>query len=201
MTASLVIVIVQGLYKVCNNLLQKKLSPRALQIVNKLLSNMNDRDGFKNAKKSKTLSRCTFLDPRFKLIPFSHNSLLLSTTIADIIESATKIIRAKITDVNNEPEQSVVPDVNMQLSSGIPSIWDDIDSNVAKCTVMGTAKSRAIVEVQRYLEDTIIIRTQDPLKWWKNHAYNYSHLSILAKNTLCNLQRQFHVNAFFQVPG
>ncbi|XP_008186193.1 zinc finger BED domain-containing protein 4-like [Acyrthosiphon pisum] len=140
MTASLVIVIVQGLFKVYNNLRKTNLAPRVLHVVDKLIANMNERDGFKNLEKKKTAN----------------------------------IIRSKYTE---EYESVSLADVNTPPNSE-PSIWDDIDSCVAKSTPIGTATSRAIVELQRYMEDSIISRHQDPLKWWKDHSYNYPNLSI-----------------------
>lgn len=184
MTASLVIVIVQGLFKVYNSLRKTNLAPRVLHVVDKFIANMNERDGFKNLEKSKTLSRCTFLGPRFKYIPFNHNDTLLNTTKNDLIEKTATIIRSKYTE---EYESVSLADVNTLTNSEQPSIWDDIDSCVAKSTPIGTATSRAIVELQRYMEDSIISRHQDPLKWWKDHSYNYPNLSILAKNKLCHL--------------
>jgi len=187
MTASLVIVIVQGLFKVFNSLVKMNLTQRVLHVVEKLLANMNDRDGFKHIQRSKTLSRCTFLDPRFKHIPFNHNTTLLNTTKTDLIEKTTEIIHNKYT---GEDESATLVDVNIvstHSNSEQLSIWNDIDSCVANSSPMGTAKSRAIVEVQRYLEDSIIARCQDPLKWWKDHSYNYPHLSVLAKNTLSHI--------------
>jgi len=88
MTASLVIVIVQGLYKVCNNLLKINLSPRALIVAKKSLANMDERDGFKNCEKSMTLSKCTFLDPRFKHLPFMNVNQIKN----EIIENIAQII-------------------------------------------------------------------------------------------------------------
>lgn len=187
MTASLVIVLVQGLFKVLNNLVKMDLTPRVLLVVEKLLANMNERDGFKNMEKSKTLSRSTFLDPRFKHIPFNHNTTLLNATKTDIIEKTSEIICSKYNKEDSTYESAALVDVNTISNSEQLSIWSDIDSCVTKSTPMGTAKSRAIVEVQRYLEDSIISRSQDPLKWWKDHSYNYPHLNILAKNTLCHL--------------
>lgn len=88
-------------------------------------------------------------------------------------------------------------DVNIPPNSEQPSIWDDIDSCVDKSTPIGTATSRAIVELQRYMEDSIISRHQDQLKWWKDHSYNYPNLSILAKNTLCHLGTSVPCESFF----
>jgi len=202
MTASLVIVIDQGLYKVCNNLLKINLSPRALLITNKLLSNMDEREGFKNCEKSKTLSKCTFLDPRFKHLPFFNmNSTIQSTIKNEIIEKLAQIMY----DTDVDKKQLSQLDINMQPTllseSGDLSIWNNIDSNVAKFTPLGTAKSRAIVEVQHYMDKTIINRNQDPLKWWKDYSYNFPNLSILAKNTLCHIGTSVPCERIFSSAG
>lgn len=149
------------------------LHPRVIIIVNKLLTNMNDRSGFKNSEKSNTLTRTTFLDPRFKNIPFNHNSTLLDTIKLNVIEKTSQIIRSKNTDLALESNQLSVQENDKHSYYKELSIWNDIDISISKVTPIGTAKSRAIVEVQRYLEDSIIPRSQDPLKWWKDHAYNY----------------------------
>jgi len=53
---------------------------------------MENQDVWKNVNKSKALCRCTFLDPRFKTIPFSNNFSLLKTTKNDITEKIADII-------------------------------------------------------------------------------------------------------------
>lgn len=205
MTASLVIVIVQGLFKVYNNLLKMNLTKRALEVVNKLLVNMNDRDGFKHSERSETLSRCTFLDPRFKHIPFSHNIILLNSTKNEVIEKTAELIRDKYiqgeqetndTDMLSDTNTDSIIEEEQQLS-----IWNEIDTNVAKSIPRTTAKSRAIIEVQRYLEDAIITRCQDPLQWWHNHRYNYPYLSIVAKHSLCHLGTSVPCERVFSSAG
>jgi len=49
---------------------------RTLIIIQQLIDNMESRDAWKNVDKSKTLCRCTFLDPRFKNITFNNNNSL-----------------------------------------------------------------------------------------------------------------------------
>lgn len=85
--------------------------------------------------------------------------------------------------------------------SGELSILSEIDSNVARFTPLGTAKSRAIVEVQRYLDDAVISRNQDPLKCWKDQSYNYPNLSILAKKYLCHLGTSVPCERIFSSAG
>jgi len=136
------------------------------------MANMNDRYGFKHTERSKTLSRCNFLYPRFKhtSIPFNHSTTLLNTIKTDIIEKNTEIIHRKYTGEDKSATLVDVNIVNTHSNSEQLSIWNDIDNCVAKSSPIGTSKSRAIVEVQRYSEDSIA-RCQDPLKWWKDHSY------------------------------
>lgn len=54
-----------------------------------LLNNMDARDGFNNCEKSMTLFKCTFLDPRFKHLPF----LNMNSVKNEIIEIEVQIIR------------------------------------------------------------------------------------------------------------
>lgn len=48
----------------------------------------------------------------------------------------------------------------------------------------GTNQSRAIVEVQRYLDDKIINRQECPMNWWREHRAAYPHLYKIAAQKL-----------------
>lgn len=90
---------------------------------------MDAREGFKNCEKSMTLSKCTFLDPRFKHLPFMNINQIKNK----VIENIAQFIRDK-----EQPYQS---DVIMQPTpipeSGELSIWSEIDLNVARFTPLG----------------------------------------------------------------
>lgn len=45
--------------------------------------------------------------------------------------------------------------------------------------------SKAITELQRYLEDDVMPTESNPLEWWRNHYYNYSNLSLVVPEKLC----------------
>jgi len=44
-----------------------------------LLNGMKDHQNWGNIENSKTLKRCTFLDPWFKNIPFTHNENMITS--------------------------------------------------------------------------------------------------------------------------
>lgn len=205
MSASLVIVLSQGLVNVCDKMSKMKYSHRVLDIINKLWCTMLEKDTWKNIEKSKTLTRCTFLDPRFKNIPFMHNSSILNATKTDIIENVSQIVSTandKQIDLS-EQNPSIQNSLNNQgyQSSVSISIWDEIDRNVSEVAPTGTSTSRAIIEVQRYLEDPILKRNKDPLKWWSEHSYNYPYLKTLAKKTLCCLGTSVPCERIFSKAG
>jgi len=179
MTAFLVIILSEGLKNVCNQLQKEKYHIRVNRVVDKLLSGMQDKDRWGCIISSKTLARCTLLDPRFKNIPFTEN--LLQTIKNDIIQKTASIISDNRKDNEVQPTSTATSTEN---EKGF-SIWSSIDSKVAQVQPTGTNTSRAIIEVQRYLEDAIQNRNTDALKWWKDNKYNYLYLSQLArKNTL-----------------
>ncbi|KDR08537.1 hypothetical protein L798_01791, partial [Zootermopsis nevadensis] len=45
--------------------------------------------------------------------------------------------------------------------------------------------SRAIVDLNRYLEEVFLPRNVDPLQWWKAHQFNYPHLSMVVREIFC----------------
>lgn len=203
MTASIVIVLTQGLLNACKKLHTMEFNERTLMIIKQLLDNMEKRDAWKNVDKSKTLCRCTFLDPRFKNIPFNNNNSLSETTKNEIIEKTANIIyleRSNQLDEQNQDQPDYIS-IDTPSTSNSPSIWETIDTSIAKLIPSGTSKSRAIIEVQRYLEEGMLKRNMDPIKWWQEHKYNYPYLHILAKQTLCCLGTSVPCERIFSKAG
>lgn len=71
-TASQVIVLTNGLLHVCKLLQKEPFHKNVLVIVTKLQEGLMSR--FDNIERHRNASICTFLDPRFKLLPFSTDS-------------------------------------------------------------------------------------------------------------------------------
>lgn len=198
MTASMVIVLSEGLKNVCNQLQNESLQTRVNIVINRLLSGMQERDRWVNIIGSHTLVRCTFLDPRFKNIPFTQNHLQLIKS--DIIERIASIISSNRSENEVEPTL-LTPTAPLTENEKEFSIWSSIDSKISQIQPTGTSTSRAIIEVQRYLEDDIQNRNTDPLKWWKDNKHNYPYLSQLARRTLCCLGTSVPCERVFSKAG
>lgn len=199
MTASIIQIIAQGLKNVCELMTQKLFSLPVQNVLQKLISGMSHRDRWGTIELSKTLIQCTFLDPRFKDVSLSTS--LKQSTKNDIVELTASIISASRVPNNAVREEiESIPQEHESDSNRI-SIWDSIDSKVAQVQPMGTVTSRALVEVQRYLEEAIQNRNSDPLKWWFENKHNYPYLSQLARKMLCALGTSVPCERVFSKAG
>lgn len=130
MTASLIIVIAQGLKNVCEQMKNENYSHRTLGLVNSLLNGMRERQNWGNIDNSKTLKRCTFLDPRFKTIPFIYNENMLNSVKNDIVELTARIIstnKSESTSIQHEPQISIQASDTLTPEVKQFSIWESID--------------------------------------------------------------------------
>lgn len=66
---------------------------------------------------------------------------------------------------------------------------------------MKSSTARAIVEVQRYLEEDILERLKDGLLWWKENQYLYPNLSMLVKRKLCAVATSVPCESLFSKAG
>ncbi|CAI6352613.1 unnamed protein product [Macrosiphum euphorbiae] len=196
MAASLVIVLAEGHKNVCSKLQKENYHQRVNNVLNKLLSGINDRDRWGNIIGRHTLVRCTFLDPRFKNIPFTENHLQIIKS--ELIERTASIISANRLD--NGVKRTLPTTTASENEQGF-SIWSSIDSKVSEIQHTGTNTSSAIIEVQIYLEDDIQNRNTDALKWWMVNKHIYPYLSQLSRRTLCCLGTSVPCERVFSKAG
>ncbi|XP_008180205.1 zinc finger BED domain-containing protein 4-like [Acyrthosiphon pisum] len=136
---------------------------------------------------------------------FNERTLMIIKQLLDNMEKrdAWKNFDKKRSNQLDEQNQDQPDYISIETpsTSNSPSIWETIDTSIAKLIPSGTSKSRAIIEVQRYLEDGMLKRNMDPLKWWQEHKYNYPYLHILAKQTLCCLGTSVPCERIFSKAG
>lgn len=99
----------------------------------------------------RTFSLCMFLDPRFKL--YFEDSSTAEEAKRTAISLVTSLIQEL--DANDELQQSVPSSDSAvqvaQPSTSTSSVWKRYQETMQAIQPRGTAHSRAIVEVQRYL--------------------------------------------------
>lgn len=191
LTASLVIVLNRGLLHVCEKHLEKDhFNTLSKELLNDLKNGLKTRLG--NVEYSNTLSTCTFLDPRFKMFAFQN---------ADAAEKAKRLVSGWVSELVNDnssstskpstsgisEEISEESDVNQEATNRNISVWDIIDQTVSVQKPRFNTNVRAVMEIQRYLEDDVLQREQNPLEWWCENKHNYPFLSKVARQKLCAL--------------
>lgn len=139
---------------------------------------------FKNLENSSTLLLSTLLDPRFKHIGFSQESVS-ERAVALARNTLTAFIQNKESEnrTSNLGSESAVQDLEERTpeDNKMSMIWSSFDKKASQFVPSGTRRSKAIVEVDRYLEEPLLKRSENPLEWWRKNAYNYPHLSELVK--------------------
>lgn len=177
-TGSLVIPITIGLTKALENLgMTNNFMPAVDRVRQDLIGGLKIR--FANLTKSKTYTNCMFLDRRFKLYFEDNNSAgeVKRRIIATVVQELNK------TDTNENI--NIIQHTSSIFANpyGL-AIWVDYDNKMKNIQPDGTNQSRAIVEVQRYLDDKIINRQECPMNWWREHRAAYPHLYKIAAQKL-----------------
>lgn len=195
MSASLVIVLTGGLINVCKNLSTANFNEVSRDIISSLQNGLRSRLG--NVEYNNTLAISTFLDPRFKTFAFKNSDAVdIKNFIIDALGELITQSQNQSEIHESEPEPSTSAASNDSLVPEIAtrdhlkvrySLWDSLDRSVSQFKPKATASSRAIIEVQRYLEDEALSRNQNPLAWWKNNKHNDPYLSQLVRSKCCAL--------------
>lgn len=185
---SLVIVLAGGLHKACERMLQFQWSSEmSRNVVRELQSGVRSRMG--NVKYSTRLAISTILDPPFKMLPFQNQDAnakkALIGSVADLISKINEKVKGSNDVVEVESPAKKVQEVQEKLNF---SVWDSFDKCVSvHVPVEPSNSSRAIVEVQRYLEDGLLPRHENPMLWWSQQKYNYPYLSVLVRHKCCTV--------------
>lgn len=130
-----------------------------------LLSEIVNR--FANVENSKTFTTSMFLDPRYKL--YFENQTIADNTKKHKIGLVTAMINEESVALPSTSQQEEPASTTKPHSL----IWKHYNKSMQNIRPAGTANSRAIIEVQRYLEDTVITPDVNPLKWWRSNQTKY----------------------------
>lgn len=181
-TGSSVIIFTLRIMDIYSEMKKKSFFPISLNVISNIIDGIKMRFG--DVEKSNSLILSTFLDPRYKNIGFS------STQIGEeakqlAISLLTKNIKEKINATEKKEEKdNPGPSFSKTTDGDIFSFWTGFDEKVSKVKPSGTANSRAIIEIQRYLEEPPLKRTECPLNWWRTNSYNFPYLSELVKQKM-----------------
>lgn len=195
-TGSIVIPITTGLLSALDNINSNNYSTIGQNLLQDLISVLKRR--FANLHRSRTFTKCMFLDPRFKL--YFEDQNLADSTKQNIIQLVTSLIHKEddqavaaaptptvaatpTPTLPATPSTSASTTVAVELTT---SVWAHYRARMLNIQPKGTATSRSILEVQRYLEEKNLLPEEkiSPLEWWKERRNIYPHLFHLAMRNL-----------------
>ncbi|XP_068244012.1 zinc finger BED domain-containing protein 4-like [Palaemon carinicauda] len=144
---------------------------------------------FATVEKVFQLGAATLLDVRFKNVSF--------VDMGNVKVTEERIMNLMRSEYSQEEINESVPVPHVSQSSETEShineeqakrgsLWQCFDAKVE--TTMKSQRLTSIgphIELRRYLEEPIIPRDEDPLKWWKMHSVLFPKLHALAKKFLC----------------
>ncbi|XP_013136580.1 PREDICTED: uncharacterized protein LOC106101790 [Papilio polytes] len=180
---SYVIVITRCISKLLQRFFSRDdLLPLSREIILLLQSGLVDH--FEQIERNETLALCTFLDPRFKMVPFDDQNEAEKTK-----ERVTNMVAALIAESENTNALSKPSDTD-DVTLECDSLWDSFDEAIKSSTL--TPLSRATHEIDMYLFENHLRRKDQfgklncPLEWWKNRQTVYPNLSKIFINN-CNI--------------
>lgn len=136
---------------------------------------------FDKYEDNELICQATFLDPRFKRFGFINPTKY---------EYTVEKLRNRLQLIQSNPitiEASSRPLVKDTNSNHSPHtiVWEEFDSAVQDVTSNFNPRTAAILEIDRYIREPLLERTENPLKWWNDRQAIYPILVDLTKKRLC----------------
>ncbi|XP_023813810.1 zinc finger BED domain-containing protein 4-like [Oryzias latipes] len=151
--------------------------PLGEKLATNLKNNLHER--FSALEKVTALSMATLLDPRFKELGFCSQGSA-HTAIERLTKECAATMQVLLPEA--QPQSPPREGPSSQQEDGL---WALLDRHVGVQQQVTSTTASATVEVQRYLKEPHIPRTQDPLRYWVTHKVLYPHLYKLAMKILC----------------
>lgn len=133
------------------------------------------------------------LDPRFKKQGFPN---------VDKYQSAYQSLSRKVQNLPigqdaQEPETTV----GIGPLSGPETIWKDFDTRVSAVSGGSNVTVAGILELDRYIAEPLLKRTEDPLVWWNERKLIYPKLYQLVCRRLCVVATSVPCERIFSKAG
>lgn len=138
-------------------------------------------------------AQATILDPRFK----KHGFINEDKYNRGISQLRNKLqsIRTGQLDILPQQSSSLAP----QHSSS--AIWEDFDESVVNAIGGNNSTVAGIIELDKYLNEQIISRHENPLLWWSERQKVYPRLYEIVKTRLCIIATSVPCERLFSKAG
>jgi len=136
------------------------------------------------------------LDPRFKKYAFSSESNC---------NNAVEFLKAKAQSIllqSDEPSNQQITSTTSTINSSSGSaLWKEFDKTVVNLIGGSSSSVAGIIEVDKYLNEPLISRAENPLVWWVERKKVYPRLYTLVKRRLCIMATSVPCERIFSKAG
>ncbi|CAH1106795.1 unnamed protein product [Psylliodes chrysocephalus] len=92
-------------------------------------------------------------------------------SITELCSKAAKVPLCEIEiNIEAQPAEKMQPEKK--------SIWDEYDQQTSHLTRTQNATAASVVEVNRYIQEPLLKRSEDPLQWWYKPKEIYPRLKL-----------------------
>ncbi len=154
---------------------------------------------FKNYENSMTLATSTILDPRIKKLGFS-NVKKYDQAVKTLKSNIARIVQNTSTNPDRVKETTTHQQANLNEPNP-DDIWYQFDAEAKALTGSQQPVTTAEIEVEKYLNEPLIPRQSDPLKYWSERRYIYPNLFNYMKSKLCVLATSVPSERIFSKTG
>lgn len=183
------IIMVRAMFKVIQTFINDTNLPRkVLNIAKTLKEKMRNR--FDGIEDNLLNAQATVLDPRFKKHGFI-NEEKYNTSISQLRNK----LQSRIRTLRTEQSSSSAP----QYSNS--AIWGDFDKSVVNAIGGNNSTAAGIIELDKYLNEQIISRHENPLLWWSERQKVYPRLYEIVKTRLCIIATSVPCERLFSKAG
>ncbi|XP_030757371.1 zinc finger BED domain-containing protein 4-like [Sitophilus oryzae] len=146
-----------------------------INMVQKLGDQIESR--FEKIEDNELACQATILDPRFK--KYGFYSEYKHKAAYEYLQKRASAIKLKSDTVEVTRENT--SEIKQSLGS---TIWEEFDLEVNSLTALQNPIAAGIIEVEKYCNEPLLPRTENPLNWWKERSKIYPRLFELVKKRL-----------------
>ncbi|CAG5046036.1 unnamed protein product [Parnassius apollo] len=184
-TLSKVIVLTKIMIKHVNKRINEDtgLPAQIILLLDTLKQQLSDR--FQNIESNPLYAEATILDPRFKGFAFREQekfNIAVTTLRRRLANTATETVRGITTETTSV---TMAETATQPVAATSASLWDDFDAELSQHLRPRNQMAAGIRELDKYLNDEMLPRNQDPLIWWESRKGIYPILHQYAKKRFC----------------